>query len=149
MENQNIKANRKKSRKRDELLSDDESEIDSEVEEEQIPTKKLRTTEILPGAVPPIPVASYMNPMFMGAPVEPITTESIKPLAAPHLPPPLEQLHNNSIPSEVKLEETEINTNSLAQQAESPIKCITLEELNSNKMPVEGMLNIITFSIII
>ncbi|CAB4484139.1 U11/U12 small nuclear ribonucleoprotein 65 kDa protein [Rhizophagus irregularis DAOM 181602=DAOM 197198] len=140
MENRDIKGNRKKSRKRDELLSDDESEIDSEVEEEQIPIKKLRTTEILPGAVPPIPVASYMNPIFIGAPVEPIISESITPIPAPHLPP--QQFHNNSIPTEVMLEETEINTSSLNQQAESPIKCITLEELNSNKMPVEELIKI-------
>ncbi|GBB93109.1 hypothetical protein RclHR1_02110008 [Rhizophagus clarus] len=141
MENQDIKGSRKKSRKRDELLSEDESEIDSEDEEEHIPIKKSRTSEILPGAVPPIPVASYMNPMFIGAPVEPISTESVTPIAAPHLAP-LEQFHNNSFQPEVKPEETEINTSSPIQQAESPIKCITLEELNSNKMPVEELIKI-------
>src|SRR5438132_267625 len=112
MENQDIERSRKKRKKRDELLSDDESEIDSEVEEEQIKAvsiKKPRTTEILPGAVPPISVTSYMNPMFIGPPVEPMTTESITSRAASQLPPPLEspvQFRTDSIPTEIKSEET-------------------------------------------
>ena len=155
MENQDSK----KRKKRDELLSDDESEIDSEVEEEQFKTgliKKPRTTETLSGAmqtVSSIPVTSYMNPVFIGPPVEQITPESITPRAAPQLPsdahsnqlPPLESqahLPSTLIPTEIESKEIESNTSSLIQQAESPLECITLEDLNSNKMPIEGMLTL-------
>ncbi|CAI2186797.1 3467_t:CDS:2 [Funneliformis geosporum] len=149
----------KKRKKRDELLSDDESEIDSEVEEEQIkigPVKKPRVAEILPGVMqtmPPIPVASYMNPTYIAPPIEPITPK-VAPLVLtdaysnqhPPLEPPVQysstsksEAYTNSLPTEDKAEET---ANSLVQQAESPINCLTLEELNNNKMLEEGLIKI-------
>ncbi|CAG8628632.1 9049_t:CDS:2, partial [Funneliformis caledonium] len=134
----------------------DESEIDSEVEEEQIkigPVKKPRVSEILPGVmqtIPHIPVASYMNPTYIAPSIEPITPKIVPPVlsdAYSNQPPTLEspvqypstsksEVYTNSFPTETKSEET---ANSLVQQAESPLNCITLEEINSNKMLEDGL----------
>ncbi len=91
----------------------------------------------------PNPVASYMNSMFIGSSVEskvapPLLSDAYS--SQQYLSTLKSETYTDPIPTEMKSGETKSNLDSLIQQAKSPLNCITLEELNSSKMPEEGML---------
>ncbi|CAG8579161.1 7575_t:CDS:2 [Cetraspora pellucida] len=131
---QNTDDNSKKRKKRDELLSDDESEIDSEDEEQGDvrSKKKAKSTANVFSAIPLVlPIATtdnpYVNPLSTADSAFNLETNQLVSDSTFSL-----ETNQSTADSALNLETNQTNP-------PEPLNCISIEDINSNKMPIEEL----------
>ncbi|RIB29000.1 hypothetical protein C2G38_2156421 [Gigaspora rosea] len=142
---QNADDNSKKRKKRDELLSDDESEIDSEDEEEQKDMrlkKKTKSTANVFNTIQLIPSITttdnpYANPLSTVTPIIPITSATT---SSQHLTYSYGDKPSTSYGMDI--DQTSPAADSTFNLETSQLQshnCITIEDINTNKMSTEEL----------
>ncbi|CAG8817585.1 29947_t:CDS:2, partial [Racocetra persica] len=143
---QNADDNSKKRKKRDELLSEDESEIDSEDEEERNvrSKKKTKSTANAFSAIPLVlPIATtdnpYVNPLSAADSAFNLETNQSVADSAFNL-----ETNQSVADSTFNLETNQSaadSTSNLTNQTNQPEphSCISIEDINGNKMPIEEL----------